>query len=104
MIKRYAGYGLLIINELGYVPFSEEGAELVFQVLAERHEKRPVIITTNMGFGDWTQIFGAPNLRWIVTRRSKTNYVSHFSIEITQPKKQSPIPIPQILCKKLFLM
>lgn len=62
VIKRYAGYGLLIIDELGYVPFSREGAELLFQVLAERHEKRPVIITTNMGFGDWTQIFGDPNL------------------------------------------
>jgi DNA replication protein DnaC len=62
VIKRYAGYGLLIIDELGYVPFSKEGAELLFQVLAERHEKRPVIITTNMGFGDWTQIFGDPNL------------------------------------------
>ena len=62
VMKRYAGYGLLIIDELGYVPFSKEGAELLFQVLAERHEKRPVIITTNMGFGDWTQIFGDPNL------------------------------------------
>ena len=62
VIKRYAGYGLLIIDELGYVPFSEEGAQLIFQVLAERHEKRSVIITTNMGFGDWTQIFGDPNL------------------------------------------
>ena len=62
VIKRYAGYGLLIIDELGYVPFSKEVAELLFQVLAERHEKSPVIITTNMGFGDWTQIFGDPNL------------------------------------------
>jgi DNA replication protein DnaC len=62
VIKRYAGYGLLVIDELGYVPFSKEGAELLFQVLAERHEKKAVIITTNMGFGDWTKIFGDPNL------------------------------------------
>lgn len=62
VIKRYAGYGLLIIDELGYVPFSKEGAELLFQVLAERHERKSVIITSNMGFGDWTQIFGDPNL------------------------------------------
>ena len=61
-MKRYAGYGLLIIDELGYVPFSKEGAELLFQVLAERHERKSVIITSNMGFGDWTQIFGEPNL------------------------------------------
>lgn len=62
VIKRYAGYGLLIIDELGYVPFSKEGAELLFQILAERHERKSVIITSNMGFGDWTQIFGDPNL------------------------------------------
>lgn len=62
VINRYAGYGLLIIDELGYVPFSKQGAELLFQVLAERHERKSVIITSNMGFGDWTQIFGDPNL------------------------------------------
>ncbi len=62
VIKRYAGYGLLIIDELGYVPFSKEGAELLFQTLAERHERRSIIITTNLGFGDWTQIFGDPTL------------------------------------------
>jgi DNA replication protein DnaC len=56
--KRYAGYGLLIIDELGYVPFSKEGGQLIFQILAERNERKPVVITTNMGFGDWTQIFG----------------------------------------------
>jgi len=61
-VKRYAAYGLLIIDELGYVPFSKEGAQLIFQILAERHERKPVIITTNMGFGDWTQIFGDPSM------------------------------------------
>lgn len=62
VMKRYASYGLLIVDELGYVPLSKEGAELLFQVLAERHEKKPVVITTNLGFGDWTQIFGDPTL------------------------------------------
>jgi len=62
VIKRYASYGLLIVDELGYVPFSKEGAELMFQVLAERHERRSVIVTTNLGFGDWTRIFGDPTL------------------------------------------
>jgi DNA replication protein DnaC len=61
-VKRYAGYGLLIIDELGYVPFSKEGSQLIFQILAERHEKKPVMITTNMGFADWTQIFGDPSM------------------------------------------
>ncbi len=61
-LKRYAGYGLLLIDELGYVPFSKEGADLLFQVLAERHERKPVILTSNKGFGDWTEIFGDPTL------------------------------------------
>lgn len=62
IIKRYTSYGVLIIDELGYVPFSKEGAQLIFQILAERHERIPVVITTNMGFGDWTQIFGDANM------------------------------------------
>jgi len=62
LVKRYASYDLLILDELGYVPFTKEGAELLFQILAERHERKSVIITSNMGFADWTQIFGDPNL------------------------------------------
>lgn len=62
ILRRYAGYDLLILDELGYIPFSKEGAELLFQVLAERHERKSVIITSNLGFGDWTQIFGDANL------------------------------------------
>ncbi|MCD6585494.1 MAG: IS21-like element helper ATPase IstB [Desulfobacteraceae bacterium] len=62
ILKRYFNYGLLIIDELGYVPFSKAGAELLFQVLAERHERKSVIITTNKGFGDWTEIFGDASL------------------------------------------
>jgi DNA replication protein DnaC len=61
-VKRYASYGLLIIDELGYIPFSKEGAQLIFQILAERHEKKSVIITSNKGFGDWTEIFGDPSM------------------------------------------
>jgi len=62
LLGRYARLDLLILDELGYVPFSKEGAELLFQVLAERHERGSVIITTNLGFADWTQIFGDPNM------------------------------------------
>lgn len=60
LLQKYARYDLLILDELGYIPFSKEGAELLFQVLAERHEKESVMITTNLGFADWTQVFGDP--------------------------------------------
>jgi DNA replication protein DnaC len=62
VVGRYARLDLLIVDELGYVPFSKEGAELLFQILAERHERGSVIITTNLGFADWTQIFGDANM------------------------------------------
>ncbi len=60
LIGRHARYDLLILDELGYIPFSREGGELLFQVLAERQEKGSVIITTNLGFADWTKVFGDP--------------------------------------------
>jgi DNA replication protein DnaC len=60
LVQKYAHYDLLILDELGYIPFSREGSELLFQVLAERHEKGAVMITTNLGFADWTQVFGDP--------------------------------------------
>jgi len=62
LIQKYSRYGLVIVDELGYVPFSREGAELLFQVLAERNERGSVIITTNLGFADWTQVFGDATL------------------------------------------
>ncbi|MDD5170834.1 MAG: IS21-like element helper ATPase IstB [Syntrophales bacterium] len=58
LIQKYVRYDLLILDELGYIPFSKEGSELLFQVLAERHERGSVMITTNLGFADWTQVFG----------------------------------------------
>jgi DNA replication protein len=60
LLQKYARYDLLILDELGYVPFSKEGAELLFQIISERHERGSVMITTNVGFADWTQTFGDP--------------------------------------------
>jgi DNA replication protein DnaC len=60
LLARYCRYEILILDELGYIPFSKEGAELLFQILTERHEKGSVIITTNLGFADWAQVFGDP--------------------------------------------
>lgn len=95
--KRYAGYGLLIIDELGYVPFSKEGGQLIFQILAERHERKPVIITTNMGFGDWTQIFGDANMTAAlldrVTHKAHVincSWESYRLKETLKNKKRSP--------------
>lgn len=46
-LKKYAGYDLLIIDEIGYLPFSQDGANLLFQLINRRYEKKSTIITTN---------------------------------------------------------
>ena len=48
---------LLICDELGYLSFSRAGAELLFQVFADRYERRSLLITSNLPFGEWGQIF-----------------------------------------------
>jgi DNA replication protein DnaC len=48
VIQKTSRFGLLILDELGYVPFSREGAQLLFQILAERYERASVIITSNL--------------------------------------------------------
>jgi DNA replication protein DnaC len=55
--KRYQSYKLVILDELGYVPLAKADAELLFQVLSQRHEKYPIIITTNLPFSEWTSVF-----------------------------------------------
>ena len=53
---------LLIIDELGYVPFSENGARLLFDVFASRYEKGSIAVSTNLSFDKWVQVFGTPEL------------------------------------------
>ena len=60
-LGRWARYDLIAIDEVGYVPLAEVGAEFLFQVIAERAEKAAVILTTNLPFSEWTQVI--PNAR-----------------------------------------
>jgi len=53
---------LLILDEVGYVPFSQTGAELLFNVIADCYEQQSVIVTSNLEFGQWTSIFGDTKL------------------------------------------
>lgn len=57
IIAKYRRVQLLILDELGYLPLRKTDAELIFQVLSDRHELFPVIITTNLPFSEWTSVF-----------------------------------------------
>jgi DNA replication protein DnaC len=62
VLARWTRYDVIAIDEVGYVPLAEMGAELLFQVISERAEKVAVIITTNLPFSEWTQVFANPRL------------------------------------------
>ena len=60
--KQLAGYKLLIIDELGYVPLSPTGAELLFEVFSQRYEHGSTIVTSNLPFEEWTAVLGSERL------------------------------------------
>ena len=51
-----------IIDELGYVPLSPTGAELLFEVFSQRYERGSTIVTSNLPFDEWTSVFGSERL------------------------------------------
>lgn len=53
---------LLIVDELGYVPLSQTGAELLFEVFSRRHERASTLVTSNLPFDEWTSVFGNQRL------------------------------------------
>ena len=60
--RRLRRLDLLILDELGFVPFERVGGELLFDLISERHESRSTLITTNLSFGEWVQVFGDEKL------------------------------------------
>ncbi len=56
--KKWLKLDVVIVDELGYVPFSKTGAELLFQFFSSRYERASLILTTNLEFNEWTSLFG----------------------------------------------
>ncbi len=92
--KKLQTFPLLILDELGFIPFSKAGAELLFEVISNRYERGSVIITSNLPFQEWTQIFGCERLTGALLDRL-THHVHILemngeSFRLNQSKKSKP--------------
>jgi DNA replication protein DnaC len=71
--KTLASQDLLIIDELGFVPLSKTGAELLFEIISQRYERGSIIITSNLPFDEWTEVFGSERLTGAILDRLTHN-------------------------------
>jgi DNA replication protein DnaC len=98
VVGRYSRLELLVVDELGYVPLSKADAELLFQVLSERHERRALVITTNLPFAEWTSVFPDPRLCRAVldrlTHRAHIIETGTQSIRLQEALKRQPALAP----------
>jgi DNA replication protein DnaC len=62
LMSRWQRYELIALDEVGYVPLADIGAEFLFQVISERAERAAIIVTTNLPFSEWTTVFPNPRL------------------------------------------
>jgi DNA replication protein DnaC len=94
--RQLAGYKLLIIDELGYVPLSQTGAELLFEVFSQRYERGSTLVTSNLPFDEWTSVFGSERLTGALLDRL-THHVHILqmngdSYRLSQSKRRSRRP------------
>jgi DNA replication protein DnaC len=73
--KQMVSHKLLIIDELGFVPLSKTGAELLFELISQRYERGATLITSNLPFDEWTETFGSERLTGALLDRL-THHVS----------------------------
>jgi DNA replication protein DnaC len=62
LLKQLSRYDVLVLDELGYVPFTKAGAELLFEVVSRAYERQSLIVTTNLPFEQWPQVCGSERL------------------------------------------
>ena len=73
---------LIIIDELGFVPFSQQGAQLLFGFISQRYRRGSLLLTTNLPFTEWTQVFQDPRLLGaLLDRLTHTCHILQFAAE-----------------------
>jgi len=98
--KQLAAVQLLIVDELGYVPFTSSGAELLFEVFSRRYERGATLITSNLPFDEWTSVFGSERLTGaLLDRLTHHVHILEFqgeSYRLAMSKQRRRIPSPLV--------
>jgi DNA replication protein DnaC len=89
-LRRYDAYELVVLDDLGYVQQSTDEAEVLFTLLAERYERRSVMVTSNLVFSEWGRIFKNP----MTTAAAVDRLVHHATILEFAPMKTFRTPPP----------
>jgi len=74
--KQMASHELLLVDELGFVPLSKSGAELLFEVFSQRYERGSTLVTSNLPFAEWTEVLGSERLTGALLDRLTTTCTS----------------------------
>ena len=99
--RQLAMHKLLIVDELGYVPLSQTGAELLFEVFSQRYERGATIVTSNLPFDEWTSVFGSERLTGalldrlthhvhILEMNGESYRLAHSKKRVRREKPQTP--------------
>jgi DNA replication protein DnaC len=92
-MKRYTQPELLILDELGYVPHDARSADILFHIISQRHERASTIITTNLAYKKWGEVFdGATSIHATVDRFAQHCHVVDIDGESYRQKKPDPSP------------
>jgi DNA replication protein DnaC len=95
--KQMAAVKLLIIDELGFVPLSKTGAEPLFELISQRYERGATLITSNLPFDEWAEVFGSEHLTGALLDRL-THHVNILEVNgdsyrLGQSRSQKTPPI-----------